>query len=244
MGAFALAAMTALTTPQARAANIITFDNNANSCGGSVICSTNGTTGYLNNGTGQAFDLSTINSWFQIDVDGVNHLTATQTQAEPDGGAGAFLVKNDAGSTVTTFSLTLTDTFNSSTSSVTFCSGSSGPECDNFQANKGSAAPSGASEALSGPDFFSCTNGSAMNGFPCDSTAGEAAANFMPNSVTYTWSGLNILAGTSFDITFASWQGPQNANDVFPTPVSTPEPGSLALLGFGLAAYGFVRRRR
>jgi hypothetical protein len=49
--------------PQAQAANIITFDNNATGCGGATICSTNGTTGYLISGSGQAFDLSTINSW-------------------------------------------------------------------------------------------------------------------------------------------------------------------------------------
>jgi hypothetical protein len=64
----------ALPIPQAQAANIITFGDNANSCGGSVMCSTNGTTGYLNNGTGQAFDLSTIKSWFQIDPNGINLL--------------------------------------------------------------------------------------------------------------------------------------------------------------------------
>src|ERR1700731_176418 len=95
-GAVALAFGTviALPIPQAQAANIITFGDNANTCGGSVMCSTNGTAGYLNNGTGQAFDLSTIKSWFQIDPNGIN-LLLTQAMAEPDGGAGGFRVVND-----------------------------------------------------------------------------------------------------------------------------------------------------
>jgi hypothetical protein len=59
----AIAAMTALTIPQAHAANIISFDDNATACGGAVLCSTNGTTGYT--GT-MPFDFTTINSWFQI----------------------------------------------------------------------------------------------------------------------------------------------------------------------------------
>ena len=155
--ALAVAALaTALTMPQARAANIITFDNTAQSCGAAVLCSTSGgplpagTQGYVQSGA-IPFDLSTITEWFQIDPDGISHLP--NQPAEPDGGAGGFLVINDTGSTVTSLSITLTDTFTSSTPSVTFCSGGSGPLCDNFQANKGNAAPAGAFEALSGPDF-------------------------------------------------------------------------------------------
>jgi hypothetical protein len=52
------------TAPAPPDPNIITFGNNPGSCGGSVMCSTNGTTGYLINSSGQAFDLSTITSWF------------------------------------------------------------------------------------------------------------------------------------------------------------------------------------
>src|SRR4051812_2687589 len=69
-----------LTMPLAHAANIITFDNNATACGGSTLCSTNGTTGYT--GT-LPFNLSTIGSWFQIDTDGVSHLAGQPV--EPNG---------------------------------------------------------------------------------------------------------------------------------------------------------------
>jgi hypothetical protein len=241
----ATAAMFALWvagTP-AQAANIITFDDNANSCGGAVICSTNGTTGYLKDGSGEAFDLSKINSWFQIDSDGANHL-ATQSEAEPDGGAGGFLVVNDTGSTVTSWSITLTDTFTSTTASVGFCSGSSGPICDNFQAGKGAAAPGGASEALSGSDFYQCTNPNEAAGVtPCSSNAGQAAADFEPDLVTYIWSGLDIPADGTFDITFSSWN-----NDTYTTPApSVPEPGSIILFASALASFGGLRcwcRRR
>jgi LDH2 family malate/lactate/ureidoglycolate dehydrogenase len=57
--------------PQAYAANIISFGDNATACGGTVLCATDGnmtsggTTGY--NGT-NPFSLSTINSWFQVDA--------------------------------------------------------------------------------------------------------------------------------------------------------------------------------
>jgi hypothetical protein len=242
-GAAALCALELSCSP-ASAANIITFDNNATGCGGSVLCSTNsgplptGTQGYVETGT-TPFNLSTITQWFQIDTDGVSHLA--NQPVEPLGGAGSFLVKNDTGSTLTTFSLTLTDTFRSSTSSVTFCSGSSGPLCDNFQAGKGAAAPSGASEALSGPDFFSCTNGSAMGGFPCASTGGQAAANFEPDMVTFTWSGLNIASGATFDITFASWN-----NSAFAVPAPLIGRGLPVLLAFGGILFGvrLLERRK
>jgi hypothetical protein len=235
LGILAMVVGVGLGIPYAHAANIITFGDNANSCGGAVMCSTNGTTGYLINGTGQAFNLTTIGSWFQIDTTGVNEL-ATQTMAEPNGGAGAFLVTNNTGSTVTTFSLTINDSFWSGTPSVTSCSGSSGPLCDVFQANKGSGSPGGASETLSGPDLFRCT--SPNNANPCTSSSGGVAAMFIQGIATYTWNGLNIAPNAKFDISFASW------NNAVDSPVATPLPAALPLFATGLSLMGFLARRR
>jgi len=198
------------------------------------MCSTNGTTGY--SGT-MAFNLSTLSQWFQIDTDGMSHLAGQPV--EPDGGAGGFLVVNNTGSTVTSYSITLTDTFTSSTPSVN-CSG--GVCVDNFQANKGAAAPAGSGEGLSGADFSKCTNGAPGQGFPCFSTGGQAAADFTnksPQSVTYNWVGLDIAPGTDFLITFASWNntafvsGSTTSSTTSTTSSSTPipEPGSIVLLG-------------
>jgi hypothetical protein len=233
-------------TPQAQAANIITFGDgglsstfNVSECSGSQICSTgNGTTGYDNSkaAADTPFNLSTINYWFQIDSDGVNHL-ATQTQAEPDGGAGGFLVVNDTGSAVTSWSITLTDTFTSSTPSVNHCSGSSGPYCDQFQANEPNGTYRGTSpaESLSGADIFSCSTAT-LSGDLCDSSGSNAVAEFEPDMITYSWSGLDIGAGDDFLITFASWN-----NASYATPSSTvPEPGSLALFASALAGLGLL----
>lgn len=228
--AYAVLGMLLLGAPQAQAADIITFGDNANSCGGAVMCSTNGTTGYLNNGTGQAFDLSTINSWFQIDKAGTTSYLAGQL-VEPDGGAGGFRVVNDTGAAVTTFSLTITDTFTASTPSVGFCSGSSGPLCDNFQAHGGNA---NFNTELSGPDWYDCTQGTTV-GDTCTGSSGGVAANFTPNMVTYTWSGATIAAGATFDIDFSSFN-----NDVY----ATPEPSTLLLLGTGLLGVGRSLKRK
>jgi hypothetical protein len=97
-----------------------------------------------------------VNNVSKIDTDGVSHLSGQPV--EPNGGAGAFRVINDTGVTVTNFSLTLTDTFNASTASVVACGSTI---CDKFQASKGAAAPAGAGEGLSGPNFVSCTSGAA-----------------------------------------------------------------------------------
>jgi PEP-CTERM motif len=227
----ATAVLTMLTVPQARAANIITFDDNATACGGAVLCSTNGTTGY--NGT-LPFNLSTITSWFQVDADP----SLIPGQPAQPMNAGHFRVINDTGSTVTTFSLTITDTFTSSTPSAHSCTGAqAGNECLNFQASKGAAAGGGAGEGLSGPNFDKCTNGSASNGLPCASTAGSAAADFAASQVTYNWFGLNIANGALFDITFASWDHAASATNL-------PEPTTLTLLGVGLVGVGIIQRRR
>jgi hypothetical protein len=155
-------------------------------------------------------------------------------------GAGDFLVINNTGAPLTGLTLTITDTFVSGGPSVHPCTGlQAGNICDNFQANKGAAGTGSSFETLSGADFDSCTNGTQV-GMTCTSTAGQAAADFAPNMVTYTFGGYNIPAGGTFDIDFASWN-----NAAFATPtVSTSEPGSLALLGAALAGLGIIRRRQ
>ena len=219
LGALAMAAAMALAIPQAHAANIIGFANNATACGGSTLCSTNtgplpvGTQGYVETGS-TPFNLSTINSWFQIDTTtpAVSHLP--NQPPEPLGGAGNFLVRNDTGAVVTSFSLTLTDTFTATTPSVGFCSGSSGPLCDNFQIHGGAA------------NYFTTFT---LTGPNCFSGCGTDSANFTPGTVTYNWSGgTGVPIGATFNLNFASWN-----NDVFATQV--PEPGTLLLLGSGLA---------
>jgi hypothetical protein len=235
------------TYPPVPDPNIITFADAPGTCGGAVICSSNGTLGYFNGtaghtiaGGGVAFDLSTITQWFQIDPDGVNRL-AGQTMAEPDGGAGGFLVVNDTGSAVTTFSLTIADNFTSTTPSVGPCQPGpqSGKLCDNFQNHGGSAYAF--NTELSGPNINDCTQGSAV-GATCQGNAGGVAADFAPGSVTYTWTatpGVSIAAGAQFDITFASWNTGAAA-----TGSQVLEPGSLLLLGTGLSGMAFWRKRR
>jgi PEP-CTERM motif len=226
----------------ARAANIITFADSPGTCGGAVMCSTNGTTGYLITGSGQPFNLSTITSWFQIDAtapgaSSANQLPGTQTMAEPDGGAGGFLVRNDTGAAVTSFSLTLNTTFNVNTPSAT-CSG--GVCTVNFTAHGGNL---NFNTQLSGPNWKDCTQGSTV-GSTCEGSAGGVAADFTDNgslgAVTYTWSGQTIAAGALFDITFASWD---NTTFSGASHSLIPEPASVALLGSGLVAFGGIRRR-
>ncbi len=271
---FGMSLLAALWLPQCHAANIITFADAAHACGGAVLCSTTGvlplgTQGYVETGS-SAFDLSTITQWFQIDPSGVSHLASQP--AEQLGGAGGFLVVNDTGVAVTSFSLTLTDTFTSTTPSVGPCPAGpqSGKECDNFQAHGGDTYAF--NTELSGSDFSNCTQGT-TSGATCTGAAGGVAANFAPNSVTYTWTttpGVSIAAGAKFDITFASWD-----NDVFASSCSVnggvgcggggasagtgttgstataggsggevPEPASIVLLGSILAVISTTLRKR
>jgi hypothetical protein len=203
------------------------------------MCSTNGTTGYLKNGTGVAFNLSTIAQWFQIDPDGVNPLGG-QTMAEPDLGAGGFRVKNDTGAAVTSFSLTLKDTFTSGTASVVACTGAqAGHSCDNFQAH----GDNGWHTELSGPNWDKCTQGTTV-GETCTGGPGGVAANFDPNSVTYSWSGGSIAAGQYFDISFSSWNNDAYANGGANGGSSVPEPASITLLGSALLITVATLRKR
>ena len=224
--------------------NIITFADAAQSCGGAVLCSTNGTLGLGTQGyvkTGNTpFNLSTITQWFQIDPDGVSHLA--NQPAEPLGDSGGFLVINDTGAAVTTFSLTITDTFTSNTPSVGDCKAGPqfGKQCDNFQNHGGSAYAF--NTELSGTYINDCTQGTPV-GHTCVGGPGGIAADFAPGTVTYTWTatnGVSIAAGAKFDITFASWN-----NDAYATPPTSPvpEPSSMLLFGTGLSSAAYFLRR-
>ena len=96
LGAFAIAAAAVLAAPQAYAANIISFDDNATGCGGAVLCATDGnaTTGGTHgyNGT-NPFSFTTINAWFQVDSPTSN---IAGQPAQP-ANAGDFLVVNNTG---------------------------------------------------------------------------------------------------------------------------------------------------
>jgi hypothetical protein len=247
-GAAIAAALLASAIPQTRAANIISFGDTApTNCGtgGSTLCSTNGTIGY--NGT-MPFDLTTISQWFQLA--GTTPLPG-QTVAQTSNN-GEFDVVNNTGATLTTYSLTITDNFTSSTPSVTACTGAqTGKECDNFQiefGNNSSFVPSTATESLSGADFDSCTNGvgAPKNTLPCmqiESGGNQAAANFAPTQVTYTWSGLDIPNGDSFGINFASW----NKTATVPAPLIDHGPFVLLAVGgvlFGARLLERSRKRR
>jgi len=220
LGALTIAAATALAIPQAHAANIIGFANNATACGGSTLCSTNagplptGTEGYVETGS-RPFNLSTINQWFQIDPDRVSHLP--YQPAEPLGDAGNFLVVNDTGAVVTNFSLTLTDTFTASSPAVTHCGASL---CENFQIHGGAA------------NYFSVFT---LTGPNCYSGCDTASANFTPGTVTYNWaagSRAGIPVGATFNLNFASWN-----NDVAAVPIPAAAwlfvSGLVGLIGIG-----------
>jgi hypothetical protein len=191
----------------------------AGRCGG--LSGTRNPAGTSRHGT-QAFNLSTIGSWFQIDVTtpAVSHLPGQPP--EPNGGAGAFLVINNTGQIVTSLSLTLTDTFTSTTAgNIGSCD--TGGGCQNFQIHDGA---------------MHVFNSVTLTGINCVSGCGTDSANFRPNQVTYNWSGgSGIPIGATFDITFASFN-----NDVF---ASVPGPiVGAGLPGLVAALLGFVCWRR
>jgi N-acetylneuraminic acid mutarotase len=225
-----IAAATLTFVSSAHAGNTITFGANNNKCGGTVMCSTDGTTGYLNDGSGQAFNLSTINQWFQIDTDGNSHLSGQS--AEPDKGSGGFLVLNDTGSPVTSFSLTISDDFTSTTPSVHGCTGAqTGNICDNFSAHGGSGSYNFNTE-LSGTDWDHCTQGT-TNGQSCTGQAGGVAADFAPDMVTYTWTaaqGKSISAGSYFVVSFSGWNNVAAAKG-WSIVASEPQPLDAAMAG-------------
>ena len=101
VGISAAAVLAAVSMPQARAANIITIADNPTSCGGATLCSFDGTLGYTST---QPFNLSTIGSWFQIDVTNPAVSYLPGQPPEPNGGAGNFLVINNTGQIVTSLS--------------------------------------------------------------------------------------------------------------------------------------------
>src|SRR4029077_19767250 len=104
------------------------------------------------------FNITTINSWFQV----ASPTSNIAGQPAQPANAGDFLVINNTGAPLTGLTLTITDTFVSGGPSVHACTGLQvGNICDTFQANKGAAGTGTSFEALSGPNFDSCTNGAA-----------------------------------------------------------------------------------
>ena len=214
-----LAVASLIPVRSAHAANILNFANNPTSCGGAVLCSTNGTTGY--SGT-LPFNISSASQWFQIDTDGVSHLPGQPV--EPNGGAGSFLVKNDTGALLNTFSLTFFGTITSSTPSAVACGG--GNFCVNFQIQNGAQ------------NLF---NTLTISGPACVSNCSTASANATTGLLTYTWHNTDPTKGLAANgtalLTFASWN-----HTIFAS--SVPEPSTWAMMLLGLGAVGASVRRR
>ncbi len=99
-----LLAAASLIAETAHAANTIQFADVGGGCGAGVLCSTDGTHGYLANGRASPFKASTISKWFQINLDGKSRLKGQPAQRLR---SGSFLVVNDREEPIENFSVTL-----------------------------------------------------------------------------------------------------------------------------------------
>jgi hypothetical protein len=228
MGKFGIALLATiavgLSVQQAQATNSIVFGADQRHCGGAVMCSADGTRGYLHDGHGQAFKASTISKWFQIDVDGKNHIKGQL--AEPEGSSGSFLVVNDTGRPITLFALPLASDFSSRTASTHACYGAKGGKlCTGFSAEGGTGAYKYNGQ-LSGRGLNNCTKGTPKRQFCSGSPT--SADYFASNRVTFSWRALAggvIPTGAKFTINFSGWN-----NDAWPAP---PQTWSLVMLSTG-----------
>lgn len=213
-----LALFAIIPSASARAANSISVGDVPTPCGGATMCSTNGTTGYLIDGTGQPFNISTDSEWVQIDTDGISHLAGQPV--EPDGANGTFLVLNDVPGTINSFSLALYNEITSTTPSAVPCGG--GSYCVNFQID----SPLGlfSTPFIVGPG--------------CVSGCGTNSVYATTGLIDFVWSGgSGIAPGATFELNFASWDHTTFSG-------SLPEPGNWALMLLGLAAIGARTRTR
>ncbi|MBV9694336.1 MAG: hypothetical protein JO261_11615, partial [Alphaproteobacteria bacterium] len=198
----AAAAAAAFVSFSAHASNVIVFGQNRDNCGHGVLCSVDGTHGYLDNGRGRPFNASAIARWFQVDIDGKTHLKGQQ--GEPLRGSGAFLVLNDTGRPISLFALALADDFRGAPGDV--CRGAqSGKPCNGFSAQSGTGSYRYKSQ-LSGADWDRCTQGKAKRRLCIGNPS--TAAEFAAGRITYSWragSGGAIPKGAVFTIAFADW---------------------------------------
>lgn len=194
VGILAASFVVAISVSPAGAVNTITFGANSAHCGGSALCSSDGTHGYLANGKGQAFKASAIRKWFQIDADGKSYLKGQG--ALPLRGSGSFVVVNDTGRPITKFALRI-KTDNKACAKNAPCSG--------FTAQGGTGAFR-FNAMLASRDGRKCTQGKAMLRDIC--VGDPVSASFASNNVLYSWTAKPqgaIPKGAYFTITFSGW---------------------------------------